>query len=132
MKTIFTIRGTIQRGHCGSYPTIMLLHPKSGWKQDLVGRLMEMQANFNKHHFQLNYYIVEKPMSVSEITEMAILKTVGGYMEAEYSSYETGYSEWTQWTEHKSKIEIGRHDLLKELANHVGKFLYLTCNIKDN
>lgn len=131
MKTEFTIRGTIKIGHCGDYPTIMLIHPKSGWMQDLTGRLMEMQANFNKHHFQMNYHIVDKPMTAGEIKELAVLKTVGGYMKAGYHSYDTGYSEWTQWTEYKSRIELGGHDLFKELAGSAGKFLYLTCNIKD-
>lgn len=119
----FTIKGTIEFYCGGNYPKILLIHDKSGWKQDLISRLIELGYNSQGGALQVNYHIVDKPMSEIELKELIIKKLVGS-ISADYSSYETGYSSITCWTEYSTDLRVGGHDLFNELKNSAGKWVY--------
>lgn len=73
----------------------------------------------------VRYWLSDKEMTESEIKEQALLSLVGAIGVDTIS----GYSEYTILS--NDELVIGGHDLLYDLAEHVGKFVLLEIDIHE-
>lgn len=74
----------------------------------------------------VRYYLSDKEATKDELTEDFLINTLYGNMDSEYGAR---YSEYTGYLWTDDNLEIGGHDLLSELMDADGKFLYLIIEI---
>ena len=76
----------------------------------------------------VRYYISDKEATEEELQEDFLINTLYGNLESEYGAF---YSEVTGYLWTDDKLNIGGHDLRKELESYVGKYLYLIVAIDE-
>jgi len=126
----FIIKGQLDFGRVSNFDRIIIVHPKSKWRMDLLGRLQELQLNARDNKIQFNYTISDTLLTDIELQEN-LIKKLAGCLDTDFSTYETGYSEYTSCTEYVSTLSIGGHDLMKELRNSKGKYIHIEVYYKS-
>ena len=99
-------------------------------KKDPLGLLVHEVAEFKKISF--SYFISDTQMSLEDLQE-SMLKDLLGLSAVCIESRGTSYSELTpdlEWT-HENKFFIGGHDMNRELASYVGKWITVCINHVD-
>lgn len=115
MKKIYC--GFISDGEYGEdYSTILI----SDNKEPIAKRINDDLEEFGGFA-TVKYYLSSEKKTIEELKENELKKIVGS-IEAEYDD---AYSEYTGylWTDENLKIE--GHNLLVELENNIGKYIYL-------
>lgn len=74
---------------------------------------------------RVSYFVSDIPILDDEI-DKTLIKYLSGYLETEYHAR---YSEITGYLWTTEYAKIGGHDLLEELENYVGKYLYLRIKV---
>lgn len=114
-----TYSGVITERHDGEHDAIYL-------SDDLESPLAERLSNdIAGKKVNVRYFIADHPEKKAVLIE-GLIQTLYGDAEAEY---EHAYSEYTGYLWTDENIKIGGHDLLSELENKIGKFLYLEIEI---
>ena len=72
-------------------------------------------------HVTLSYYISDIEMNEQELLENTI-KSLSGSMDSEYYA---SYSDCTGYLWTNEKMQVGGHDLLSELQDNIGKYIYM-------
>lgn len=106
----------------GRHETIMLKQP-DGYSMDLVSRITENVGNYGAA-VNVRYWTAKSVQSRDAMQEGAIRKMCGA-VDVYHKTEEYQYSEYTSGTDYVTEMDIGRHNLYKELCKHNGKFLYL-------
>ena len=86
---------------------------------------MIFYENFDGENVTARYFISETEKSIEELEENLIL-TSCGCLHADYSDR---YSEITGYLWTDEEIMIGCHDLLSEINENIGKYIYLELTI---
>lgn len=73
----------------------------------------------------IRYWISNVEKTKEELDENTVL-TIAGAVDADY--YDR-YSEYTGYLWTDEKLNIGGHDLLGQLRNNIGKFIYLEVEV---
>jgi hypothetical protein len=76
----------------------------------------------------VKYWISENEMTDEEIKENALLKIVGGEVDA---CKESAYSEYTGYLWTDATLNVGGHDLFAELTEKEGKYILMEINIHE-
>lgn len=105
------------------------LTQENGLKIDLVNRLAEISESFPKAEVQVNYYLSDSPKTKDEMIAGLLSKIYGG-IESEYTQEDYSYSSWTSGTDYYTTMQVGGHDLKKELDDKEGKFILIELNFK--
>jgi hypothetical protein len=87
--------------------------------------VVEGDLGEESRNVSVRYWISDAPFSKQELLENSI-RILAGDTECKYFvhySDETGYL----WTD--EELQIGGHDLLRELKDHEGKYLYLEIDV---
>lgn len=122
MSETHTLRGTLCYGRHGEAEDLLAVrdadtgevHILAEWAEDALGWS-------DKPTVSVRYWTADHPMSPEAIKEAAIRTLYGGgeaYLSAHYSEV-TGYL----WTD--EVFTVGGHDLIRELASRLGKYLHL-------
>jgi len=90
--------------------------------EDIEG---EWENEISNKFVNIKYYISDVLKSLDEIKEEH-LKQILGVMEA---NYYVSYSECTGYLWTTEDLMVGGHDLLEELKDNIGKFLYMDIEI---
>ena len=106
----------------GRHDTIMLKQP-DGYSIDLVSRLTEAVYNYGKA-VKIVYWTAKSVQSKEAMQEGAIRRMCGA-VDVCHKTEEYSYSEYTSDTDYVTEMDIGKHNLYKELCKHTGKFLWL-------
>lgn len=108
----------------------ILLENENGYKIDLINRFKELTFNgFNK--IQVNYHVSENKISLDQAKEENISKIAGG-LNANYEVDDYSYSSWTFGTDYNSNLEIGNHNLYRELSGKKDKYVIFEINKLEN
>lgn len=75
----------------------------------------------------IRYWVSDKEMTKDELKENTLLQ-ISGSVDADYGS---AYSEYTGYLWTNANCKVGGHDLLKELDNHEGKYLYMEVDYEN-
>lgn len=75
----------------------------------------------------INYFISENNLSEEKLKEVYIKKCFG-ILDLEYS---VAYSEYTGYLWTTETFDIGGHNLVEELSEHLGKYLYMTITVHE-
>lgn len=81
--------------------------------------------DFYKENVTAKYFFSEKEKSIEELKENLILKSCGSVQ----ADYLDKYSEITGYLWTDEEIMIGCHDLLTEINENIGKYIYLELTI---
>lgn len=73
----------------------------------------------------VRYYISDVPKTKQELRENQLLK-ISGSVDADYRDR---YTEVTGYLWTDEKLKVGGHDLLSEISDNEGKYIYLEINI---
>lgn len=76
----------------------------------------------------VRYYISNKEATEEELQEDFLVNTLYGNLESEYGAF---YSEVTGYLWTDDKLNVGGHDLRRELESYAGKYLYLIVEIDE-
>lgn len=109
-KDITIIEGLIEIGYDGDHDCAL----KVG------GRVLADEAPYHKN-VSIRYWVSDVRKSLVEL-EMTTVKTFMGLSKAKYCHTYSDYTGYL-WTDEDWKV--GGHDLLREIRNYVGKYLYL-------
>lgn len=75
----------------------------------------------------VSYYIAGRELNEQELLEESIASLAGSV----YARCEACYSEYTGYLWTNEDLMIGGHDLLEELRDNLGKYIYLKVIIHD-
>lgn len=84
--------------------------------------LISIMEEFDGKTIQVSYYISDKEKSQQEFLQDSIINLSGGIADTEY---EDCYNETTGYLWSNYKAEVGGHDLLTEIGDHAGKYIFL-------
>lgn len=81
---------------------------------------------FYKKQVSVRYYIsdIDTEKSIEELKENHLLSISGSV----YADYSERYSDLTGYLWTDESLKVGGHDLLQELQDNVGKYLYMEVN----
>ena len=85
----------------------------------------DLMDEINEKQVSVRYWISHAIQTKKELTE-SFLKNLFGAVDVEYV---TRYSEDTGYLWTDSKLNIGGHNLLDELEDNVGKYIYLEIDV---
>lgn len=88
----------------------------------------ELVRDFAKHEkVAISYFVSDQRQEERDAVESLVMATYGGPLGIDISSSSHPYSEVTPdlcWT-HRNEFKIGGHDMNRELAAHVGKWILI-------
>jgi hypothetical protein len=87
----------------------------------------EFYDNLKGKQVSVRYFISDTEKTKEELTEN-LMSALAGSVDADYNDR---YSDITGYLWTDEELNIGEHDLLKELRSNVGKFLYLEVDIHN-
>jgi hypothetical protein len=112
-----TYAGLITESDCGdNYQAL--------WVGDSV-IAKELDEDINGKMVSVRYWISDTEKSKQELQE-DLIKRISGAIDADYGDR---YSDLTGYLWTDEELKIGGHDILNELRNNVGKFLYMIIDI---
>lgn len=76
----------------------------------------------------VSYYISNKEAEEEDLKEDFLINTLYGNLNSNYGAC---YSEITGYLWTNDDLQVGGHDLRRELESHVGKFLYLIVEVDE-
>lgn len=119
-----TYTGIIEKNYrvYDNYDTIILRQP-DGYGIDLVNRIAEASFNYGTA-VNVRYWTAKSAQSRDAMQEAAIRKMCGA-VDVQHRTEDYSYSEYTSDTDYITAMDVGKHNLYKELCTHNGKFLYL-------
>jgi hypothetical protein len=128
-KKVFEFSGRIRPGKVFSHWDTIVLTQSNGYEVDLLLRLEELnnQRNnnlFKSNRFSISYWISKTPKTAEELLEYNVL-AAEGFLDIDFQAEEIVYSEYTRDMEYETDFSIGGHNLLKELENNAGSYLYM-------
>lgn len=133
-KKVFEFSGQIKPGKVfSSWDTIALIQ-SNGYELDLLLRLEELNNQieddnpFKADTFSIRYWISRTPKTAEELLEHNVL-AAEGYLDIDFEAHEIVYSEYTRDMEYKTDFKVGGHNLLKELKNNIGSYLYMIVEL---
>lgn len=109
--------------------TEVKLVQSDGYRIDLIGRFKEVANSYPKAFLQVNYWLSNSYQTKDEILK-GLMASFYGELSADYETENFSGSSMTgSWTERISTLEIGGHDLIKELRDEDGRFIIIELNI---
>lgn len=95
-----------------------------------VGLSRELYENENleNHTVTVRYWISKKHQTKEEMIE-GVLKSLYGLCDVEYNHV---YSEYTGYLWTNESFEIGGHNLIDELYNHLGNYIILEIDLHES
>ncbi len=89
--------------------------------------LSEMLEEITGKQVSVRYWITDEPLSKKALLEEHI-KQISGCLEAKYF---INYSDLTGYLWTDEDLNIGGHDLLNELSDYLGKYIYLEIDVVE-
>jgi hypothetical protein len=130
MKTI-TISGKIKFGEWADYSTI-ILEDKDNFRRNLVSRLAEIADSFPKNKIQVSYWLSDDFCTKEEMLMKMYESIYGDQIKANFEDNGFMGSEWTGYCPaYDTTLEIGGHDLYRELSRKEDMFMIIDFNILD-
>lgn len=83
--------------------------------------------DFDNKIVRLNYYLSNQPIDPTKVVEEMLRTFYEGSTEAD-STYMYGTT-WTGCYGRHDQLEIGGHDIIAELSEHIGKYCYLIVEL---
>jgi len=127
-KFTFEYSGKISVANLFNYWDTIVLEQKNGYKLNFFTRLDEIASNYN-NKLSISYWITKVRKTAEELIEHNML-AADGYLSLNISEREIRYSEYTSDTDYTTNFKIGGHNLLEELKNHTGEYLYILIDVK--
>lgn len=90
--------------------------------EPIADELSYISGNF----VTVRYYLSDKEATKDELVEDFLINTLYGNMESEYGAR---YSEYTGYLWTDDNLRVGGHDLLSELGDADGKYLYMIIEL---
>lgn len=122
---VLTYAGQLTLGHGESDDALKLYNPDVYMPDAPLAELLE--RDFAGKQVSVRYWITDEQIERDEAQE-AFLRTLLGDVDAEFGAH---YSDITGYLWTDEKLNIGGHNLLKELKSHVGKWLILEVEIHE-
>lgn len=85
----------------------------------------KLEDQISGKQVSVKYFISDSEKTIEELTENFI-RLISGDAEAEYSD---AYSEYTGYLWTDEKLYVGGHDLMWELHNNIGRFIYIEIEV---
>lgn len=101
--------------------------PRKRYDQEPFAQIFEDDLNAHGRFVRVRYHVSDERWTLEELEENAI-KVLAGAADARYKDHyseETGYL----WTD--EDLNVGGHDLIKELGSSVGMYLYMIVDFYD-
>ena len=128
MKII--IKGLISSGDYGDDYDVLYVEEEEPLLKFILDKIDEDNwEGEERFKSSFNYLVSDKPIEDIEIAKADYFSVLEGNTEIEYFQ---NYSECTGYLWTDSKLNVGGHDLLEELENYVGKYIYLEIIIYDD
>jgi hypothetical protein len=115
-KQIIYEGGIIERSY-GEADDILFL----GDADNPLAETLEDDREHYGPYATVRYYVSETEQTKDRLDEN-LIRQVSGDTEADFGSH---YSEYTGYLWTNEKFKVGGHDLLGELHDHAGQFLYM-------
>ena len=116
-------KGIIKLKNFGESDDILTLDNENPLAR-LIADDIEEHGNF----LTVRYFVSDKEKLEEELNEN-LIKKICGSSEADYGEH---YSEMTGYLWTDNEINVGGHNLIKELENSEGKFCYLMIKYSTN
>lgn len=130
MPTIKRYIGRLEKTSNGNEDDLLGLHVLNHKTEILAELIEDNMAQFG-HYLSARYYISDKETTFEEV-EQEYFKILIGAVDYDDVRYHVVYSELTGYLWTDEDIKIGGHDLLGELKNSNGKYLYLEITYNRN
>lgn len=139
-STVHTVCGWIVRGRDGDYSEALYLidhrPTKDKWGrlktepfEPLAKRVYEL-ASYGRRTVSVSYHITDGPLNADQLTELLIAKLSGVSLAGDHDiEYFHRYSDLTGYLWTNEKLQIGGHDLIKELSTYLGKWCHLIIKL---
>ncbi len=115
MKNVKVYSGKIWSGRSGeNYSTTFIGYDSTPFAD-------KFDDDFSYKKINVRYWISETSKTKSELMEDTI-KRISGSVDA---AYYDRYSELTGYLWTVEKVNVGGHDLLREINSYIGKYLYM-------
>lgn len=114
-------KGFIKEGSKGENDFALFV----GETDNPIAEVFEEDIQFKQ--VTVRYWISNVEKTKEELDENTVLTMVG----AVDADYYDRYSEYTGYLWTDEKLDIGGHDLLEQLSNSVGKFVYLEVEVHN-
>ena len=88
----------------------------------------ELMEDIGERFVSVRYYCSKSPIKSVEDAEIRWLKTMDGWLNADYGM---AYTEVTGYLWTTEELEVGGHDLLAELSSHVGEYILLIVDVYE-
>ena len=128
MKITKTIRGFIKRGYNNGFNPIDIIQ-EDGYKINLINYFDELIYNYG-NKVTIRYWTAANRQTDDNIKK-GVIYTVSGRIDAKFDKEDYQYSEYTSGTDYNSILNIGNHNLYRELLEKEDKYLLLEINV-DN
>ena len=128
MKITKTIRGFIKRGYNNGFNPIDIIQ-EDGYKINLINYFDELIYNYG-NKVTIRYWTAANRQTDDNIKK-GVIYTVAGRIDAKFDKEDYQYSEYTSGTDYNSILNIGNHNLYRELLEKEDKYLLLEINV-DN
>lgn len=114
-------RGRLRLGSWGEGDDILFLDTDEDYPEPLAKRIADDMDDYGRF-LSVRYWSSDAEQSDDDLRTSMIRELYGGGDGTEFS---TAYSEITGYLWTNESIEVGGHDLLAELTNHVGQWCLL-------
>lgn len=88
---------------------------------------MIFEENIQGKQVSVKYWISDSEKTKEQLTEN-LLSTIVGAVDADYTDR---YSDYTGYLWTDEELNVGGHNLLKELKSNVGKYVYLEVDVHE-
>lgn len=108
-----------------------LLNEESEWFTLCIGdtNLTDYSDEFDGEIVKLTYYLSKEPINKETAVERFLSSFYEGLTEID-GQYCSG-SEWTGVYAKNDTFEVGGHNIIKELTQHIGMYCYLILETKE-
>lgn len=87
----------------------------------------ELQEEISGKNVSVRYWISDIPQTREQLKEEFLSSLSGGIL----SEYSPKYSDITGYLWTDEEITVGGHDLLQEITDNIGKYIYLEIDIHE-
>jgi hypothetical protein len=114
-------RGQLAKGYNGEESDLLGLYCKRTHDTEILAEKIKDDIDQYGNYLSVRYWITDTPINRDEAEQMLALQVLG-YGDVDYGMR---YSDCTGYLWTDEQIMVGGHDLLRELSDHMGKFLVL-------